>query len=222
MSAVSAWLRRGGAGLCLGLWLSGSAWAAPLEDGREVTRLLHQRVDLDGLRQWSRAQGAWLPAQLPKKARVLVVHMWSVTCKPCLDEIPLYAKIVSGWRSDPRVAFLFVAEDSPTDQVARLWRGTEIPDVDPLLTSGDRLRASMRNDQDQKTWPLTLLLDSRRVVRQVYVGTLGARRSELALAIDRLLQREMEDETVGMGDRGCSPGRAKLKSGIARSPAHGE
>ena len=42
------------------------------------------------------------------KGRPLVVHIWSLTCAPCLIELPLWAQRI---RQNPGVAFVFINTD---------------------------------------------------------------------------------------------------------------
>ena len=179
--------------LCLGL-LGGALWpgAAQAQNHALESRLLHERENLSRLREWNRAQRAWLPARVSPQARVLVVHLWATWCKACLPELGLYARMTREWRKDPRVAFLFVSEDATAEAVVRYWGAQppgQVPDVDPLYANGARLRGPVQDD----SLPLTLLLDGRRVVRQVFAGALGVRNTELSAAIRRLLERETED-----------------------------
>ena len=73
--------------------------------------LLHRRLDLSGVKEWSPATGRWNLGLRP--AKLYVVNLWSVYCRPCIEEFPTLKNIVHGWRSNPDVQFLFIA-DPPT------------------------------------------------------------------------------------------------------------
>lgn len=174
----------------LGGIVQGVAWAGPPElesKLREVeAALLHKRLDLSSVAQWRQAPaGDWRPLTVPA-AKVYVVNLWSVHCQPCIAEMPLLAKIVRGWSGHPEVQFLFVADppgDTPLDEVERFWKKppVELPRVEPCRTTNDTLRDAL----EVGTQPITLLLDDKLIVRQVFAGAIGNR--QLGASIERLL-----------------------------------
>lgn len=188
----------GGIGLWLLLALAGAARAqrgpapdslradnAELRQMRTVeSALLHRRLDLGGLRRYSRARRSWGPAHVT--GRLLVVNLWALRCAPCLRELPLFARMARAWRDKPDVEFLFVAdppEETSEEQVVEHWRTPGVPDQDPLRSSDARIQAVLTTAMK----PLTLLVDSRRIIRQVFLGSLEERNVEMAAAMERLL-----------------------------------
>jgi thiol-disulfide isomerase/thioredoxin len=148
--------------------------------------LLHRQLDLSRAQQWDPKRNRWLPLYLPP-AKVYVVNLWSVFCKPCLTEFPQLRLLSHGWQSQRQVQFVFLS-DPPTDatdaEVAAFWHknASAVPDTGPARSDTIQLRQSLENDQN----PITLLLDEHFVVRQAFVGSLGAR--PIGRAIERLLQ----------------------------------
>lgn len=172
------------------------AWGQQDDLRRQRTvesRLLHRHLDLASgkLERLDRAGGGWLPYLTPP-ARLLVVHLWGIFCEPCKREFPLFAKIVRGWRAQPDVKFLFIADPpdyTTKEQVERFWRPPNLPDVDPLRSSNNRIHDALDTD----LVPLTLLLDGRGAIRQVFAGPLEERNVDLATSIERLLKILQEE-----------------------------
>jgi len=148
--------------------------------------LLHRRLDLVPVRQWHRGEDRWRPLELPV-AKVYVINLWAIHCRPCLAEFPQFRNITAGWKSKPEVQFLFVADppnETSESEVVAFWKKNQaaLPDADPARSSSDALRRGLDNDQE----PITLLLDENLVVRQAFIGGIGSR--PLGRAIERLLQ----------------------------------
>lgn len=168
--------------------------------------LLHRRLSLDGLVSYQPRTSSWQKQILPK-APVTVINLWSISCKPCLQEMPLFGRIMAEF---PDVPFLFVADppsDTTREEVQRFWeqpivelpagepcavrppRGSaracliELPRVPPSRSEGTHLSGSLGQSTVR---PLTLLVDQRGAVRQAFAGSLKGRSLELAAAIHRL------------------------------------
>lgn len=153
-----------------------------LELRRAESLLLHRQVDLEGLR---RLKDGKFSVETPQPARLTILHVWAVECRPCIEELPLVRKLADSLEQDPQLRFVMVTETTDTkvllDFLAKN-RG-ELPRSAPQYQSTDeRLRKSLQN----RSQPVTLLLDARMVVRQAFLGSLKLRRSELAEAIQRL------------------------------------
>lgn len=147
--------------------------------------LLHRRIDLSSVKQWNAGQDLWRPLSLPP-AKLVVVNLWSVHCKPCLEEMPLMRKIVQGWRGNHDVQFLFITDpphDTEEGELEAFWRqpSVELPVVHPCRSTDERIRAALKTGVQ----PITLLLDEHFIVRQAFVGNIGNR--NLAAAMERLL-----------------------------------
>ena len=148
--------------------------------------LLHRRLDVSAVRQWHRGSESWRPLELPA-AKVYVVNLWAIHCKPCIAEFPQLRNVAAGWKTKSEVQFVFLA-DPPSEtteaEVVAFWQKnqTALPDIDPSRSYSDVIRRGLDNDQE----PITLLLDENLVVRQSFIGGIGER--PLGRAIERLLQ----------------------------------
>lgn len=147
--------------------------------------LLHRRLNLSGIKKWSPATGQWSLGH--RAAKLYVVNLWSVHCAPCIAEFPFLKNIVHGWRANPNVQFLFIA-DPPTNtteaEFITFWRKSlaALPEAEPYLSTTNAIRTVLEID----TLPITLLLDEQLVVRQAFVGSVEKRR--LGTAIERLMK----------------------------------
>ena len=158
-----------------------AALASELRLRRDEALVLHRKADLSGLRLIK--NGQFVPQQ-PEVARLMVVHVWAIECKPCLDEFPLLRGIADSFRSAPQTRFVFISEtadgakllDFMAKQKAELPRGEHYQSID------ERLRHSLQ----QRAQPTTLLLAPLGVVRQAFLGSIKLRRSELVDSIERL------------------------------------
>lgn len=153
-----------------------------LELRRKESELLHRKVDLGGLRLLR--DGRLVNSDAPPVARLLLLHIWAVECRPCVEEFPILRRITDSLRDLPQVTPILVCE---TRELAAMrsfletHRG-DMPRVDHYQSIDDRLRRSLQN----RAQPATLLLDALGVVRQGFLGSLKLRRSEFADSIVRL------------------------------------
>lgn len=143
--------------------------------------LLHRKVDLSGLRM---IQGGQFVNHPLETARLTVVHVWAVECKPCVEELPLLRRMADSFRSSPQIKFVFVSETTDSAKLLAFLasHSAEMPRGDHFQITDGSLRASLQ----QNAQPTTLLLDPLGVVRQALLGSIKQRRSELADAIERL------------------------------------
>jgi thiol-disulfide isomerase/thioredoxin len=150
---------------------------------RDEAELLHRRLELRGLRRL--VGGTWKPAEAPL-SRLVVVHIWAVECKPCVDEMPLVRALLGGLRKFPVVQVAFVSETADLGKLQAFieQHRAELPQTDFYQVDSDVVRQPLQN----RAQPLTLLIDERGVVRQAFVGSLRARRSELTQSIERYLK----------------------------------
>ena len=168
------------------LTLTSAAPAAAEELRAQEATLLHRRLPLRELQR--QVAGEWRSYTLPT-AKLLVINLWSTRCKPCIEEMPFLRRLAAGWRGEHGVRFLFVAdppEENPEAELQAFWRprGSPLHGEELLRSSDGALRAAL----DTGVEPITLLVDSDRVVRQAFVGSVVRRGAELAAAMTRLLQ----------------------------------
>lgn len=174
----------------LGLSTNTYAESSPIQLAENEGQLLHRRLNLDAVAQWSWTASSWSPAFTKKHAaKVYVVNLWSLTCKPCIEEFPFFKRLVDGWKQNKNIEFIFVA-DPPQDNLATdlvaFWKQSapNLPNSPLCRAQSDSLGRDLSNDSK----PLTLILDRNFVVRQAYVGSIVNR--SLGSAIERLLRAE--------------------------------
>jgi thiol-disulfide isomerase/thioredoxin len=192
--------------LCL-LMLAASSSAAPSQPGFLLTHqsegyLLQRRVPADKLRRldvWDSRLADWRNAraeeQVSEAAPILVLHLWADYCAPCREEFPYIRQTVETIerRFGQEVRWVLLSEtQSPSDMRAFLGKyGASLPAGPQYLDSGEAIAASLRpSTLGALSYPVTVVLDSRRIVRYAIVGRVIPRRIELLDAIDRLLDLE--------------------------------
>jgi hypothetical protein len=153
-----------------------------LDTRRAESLLLHRKVDLTGLRLLH--EGQLVNGSAPPVSRLLILNIWAVECRPCVEEFPILRRIADSLHDMPQVKFVLVTETLDAVRLQRFFsehRG-DLPRVEQYQSTDDKLRGSLQN----RSQPVTLLLDALGVVRQAFLGTLRQRRSEFADAILRL------------------------------------
>lgn len=150
---------------------------------QQESQLLHRKVDLGGLR---RLEGDKVMAESPPVARVLIVHLWAVECRPCIEEFPVLRPILDSLRALTPVKAVLVSETADLPKLQAFLRDNRalLPQLPQYQSGDERLRASLQNHAQ----PATLLLDERGIVRQAFLGSIRHRRSELADAVRRLIK----------------------------------
>ena len=203
-----------GMGVLLGMLAVGQPARAASVSERELEGLLlHRALPLEQVERYSRTHRTWQPLR-SSGARVRVVNLWALTCKPCLAEMPELRTIAAAWsqRSPKDVEFLFIADPpelTPVSALTAFWASpfvdglgdkcpgvrmqrqgvdsclVEVPDVDPARSKNNELLRALAKVESR---PLTLLLDEQGIVRQVFAGSLLSKRAQVLDAIERLLQ----------------------------------
>lgn len=128
-------------------------------------------------------------------AAVTVLHLWSVSCAPCVRELPRLERVISELR--PYTEVLAISEDL-TEPLSSLNRrcgpdrttlpGGQAPAglpallQEPLLVKDDSLRRRL----GVTAQPLTLVLDREFVIRQAFIGSLEHRFGALLEAVSAL------------------------------------
>lgn len=153
------------------------------------SHLLHRRVSLGGLSRLEPRSQRFSDSSVGASGRPLIVHVWSTSCAPCVQEMAALQGLIARLRKDTKLRVVLLAEDNQADLLAFLHRHKdEMPEAELYAISTDhRLRTDLGNNRTQ---PLTLLLDSDMVVRQAFLGSLLNRRNDLASAAQRLGQLE--------------------------------
>lgn len=183
--------------------LQGPAWthsvrAAPAQGGLEWS-LLHISLPpkvLDGLRVFDGPSGDFrVPrlGQVPgQRGRLVVLHLWAEWCGPCRDELPLLRQLTRETAAayGDSIEFLYV-NVSDNAAAARLFvaeNRASLPEAPQYLELGGRLLRWLHGalPSEQSSLPITLVLDSRRVVRFAVVGSVRPHRQALTTALSRL------------------------------------
>lgn len=135
--------------------------------------MLHLHLELGAVKALDlSAQGPSVGSSLTDaKELVLVLNFWRTDCPPCVDEFPVLKSIFQG--PHPGSELYMVSESLDLDAVRRFQAAhrSEMPDARLYVNTDRKLRFQLRSD----TIPLTLLLDKKRVVRQVFVGAIHRR-----------------------------------------------
>lgn len=119
-----------------------------------------------------------------RPGQIVLLHLWAVECKPCLDELKTLTPLLNGLRDDRRLQILFVTETQDRQVLTNFLQNNQqaLPAVPHYQINPTELRRSL----GISAMPITLLLDSDLTVRQAFLGPLHGRREELLHAIDRL------------------------------------
>lgn len=160
-----------------------SAAAEPALSQLELS-LLHRRIDLSGVRGFDAKTSRWQPYRKGSES-LLVVHLWAVECAPCIAEMPILRNIVSGWRDEAELRFLFISETLDEKKLLDYWRASasHVPSVSVYQNTDERIRSILETGKQ----PITLLVDQDLVIRQAFIGTLSDRTNELTASMTRLL-----------------------------------
>lgn len=109
--------------------------------------------------------GEWKLAD--RRGKVIVMNFWTVTCRPCIQEMPtieLLAEIVEPWGDVEVVA---VSTDRSWDEVE-----TIIPRTSRITSLLDKEREIVNGRFGTKLFPETWIIDADGVVRFRYDGAL--------------------------------------------------
>jgi hypothetical protein len=166
--------------LCASLLLSGAA-EVPLRESEHG--LLHIRLDLGGVRRWQEGRPSSEP--LTSQKSLLVVHLFSLDCPPCLAELPELKPVFRPGMPDLDFALVLETLDAARIQDFLRKSASQLPSVGLYLSTDHRIRAT--SQLGMEAVPVTLLLDGQHVVRQAFVGSLKDRMHELQAALTYLV-----------------------------------
>lgn len=189
---------------------------------RDEGRLLNQALSPahlgSNLRVLDMRTGEWLTTLMsdPPAARILVLHLWTAGAGSDIGWLrDAGRRIEANYGGDVR--FLFVTETTSGADVKNTL-GPDVrraPGANPALATpwpmyldnGAAIAESLRPAMlgGELHLPITLLIDSDFVVRYAMVGSIAARRAELASAIaDLLRQAPRKRPAAGTGPEGAS------------------
>jgi hypothetical protein len=147
--------------------------------------LLHRKLDLAGLMRWDRAGGQWVPAETPSGPLVLL-HLWAVECPPCQPELAELRLVLRSLTRQWPIKVV-IASETLDQKVLSKWlmeNQERVPEGEQYQNADGKLRRVLQD----RTWPMTLLLDQDGVVRHAFVGSIAGRLGEFRDVVDRLAQ----------------------------------
>lgn len=150
-------------------------------------RLLHARLTPDSLGRIDPSTQRLWDARLHSGGKPMLVHLWSVSCGPCVHELPALRQIIEHLQRETPLRVVFISEDLPEALTSFFKREPKerLPKVEYWLSGPG---SGLRIDLQDNAQPMTLLLDGELVVRQAMVGLLSERRNELYSSASRLLR----------------------------------
>lgn len=104
------------------------------------------------------------------KGKVVILHFWTKTCKPCLEELPILAKFAEQIQDRRDVAIVTVTiDESPADiaDVVQTMFGKQPP---PFPIAFDPDAKIVRDKYGTKLFPETWLLDPAQTIRARFDG----------------------------------------------------
>lgn len=157
---------------------------------KEASALLHRRIVLKP-EQISRAKTSgtkrWKKLEELPNAPVLFVHLWSVTCKPCVKELPFLAELIKKYQPifGKKVDYLIMSLDEPAQIESFLAKlGNRAPSHVYQFVPED-----VERSLGTMSLPMTLLVErDRLVVRQAWLGSIDTREDELKPGLERLVE----------------------------------
>lgn len=147
-------------------------------------RLLHLRLDVGSVKLWQ--NDSLQEETLRLRKSLTVIHLFSLDCPPCLDELPLLKSLFREGLPDIDYVLVLETPDPPRIRDFLLKHAADLPQVPLFISTDKRMRSTVQLGIE--TVPITLLLDSQRVVRQAFVGSLKERRTLYESAQTRLVR----------------------------------
>jgi len=158
--------------------------------------LLHRQIDaamLHSLKVWDTRLADWQPMRSADEPRapVLVLHFWADWCAPCREEFPTVRELVeeTSQQLGDRVQWIMLSE-TPLAEAMRSFlekHRDRMPRTPIYLDVNETLANVLRQDLVTSfPYPLTILCDAQRVVRQALAGSITRRRDELRWGLRRL------------------------------------
>lgn len=191
--------------LVLAMLVTGASAAPSLKPGFEAIHrsehfLLHHQIEsarFSAFRIWDARLADWRKTEPPEvpgaRAAVVILHLWADWCAPCREEFPVVRQLSDDLEKSygDRVQLVLLSETSAPDAVRTFLekQRERMPRGPHYLDTGEALANALRLDLPVSlSYPVTLVLDSQRVVRHAVVGPIAGRRAELALAVGQLLR----------------------------------
>ena len=94
------------------------------------------------------------------RGKVIVLNFWTVTCQPCIEEMPSFEELARMLRDRDDIELVTISVD-PDWETAR----TVVPEGSPLTVLLDPERAVVRDRFGTRLYPETWVIDPEGVVR---------------------------------------------------------
>lgn len=99
------------------------------------------------------------------RGKVVVLNFWTITCGPCVEEMPSLEELTRMTADDPDIAVLTVSVDENWDAVRRIFpRGTRLPVL------FDPERKIVTDKYGTSLFPETWVIDGRGIIRARFDG----------------------------------------------------
>ncbi|MBI2896809.1 MAG: TlpA family protein disulfide reductase [Deltaproteobacteria bacterium] len=99
------------------------------------------------------------------RGKVVVLNFWTITCGPCIEEMPSLDELITIVANDPDIAVLTVSVDEDWDAVRRIFpRGTRLP----ILFDPDR--KIVTDKYGTRLFPETWIIDRKGIIRARFDG----------------------------------------------------
>ncbi len=112
------------------------------------------------------------------RGRVVVLNFWTITCGPCIEEMPSLVELARIFADRDDVELVTISTDRSWDEVR-----TVMPPGAPLRVLLDQDRSVVRGRFGTRMYPETWIVDRRGVVR---LRIDGARAWSSAIAVDAI------------------------------------
>lgn len=104
------------------------------------------------------------------RGKAVMLHFWTKTCRPCLEELPDIATLAKALRPHPEIALVTITTD-PDAADARATLQSVLGDTNPFLVlvdpDGDKVVAGKYGT---KLFPETWFIDPKGVIRARFDG----------------------------------------------------
>jgi len=111
-----------------------------------------------------------------QRGKTVVMNFWTVTCQPCVEELPSFLELADMLRGNTNVEVVAITTDKNWDEVAALF-----PPHFNLKVLFDPERKIVRGKYGTRLFPETWIIDSHGVVR---MRVDGKRNWSEALSLD--------------------------------------
>lgn len=104
------------------------------------------------------------------KGKVVILHFWTKTCKPCLEELPFVAKFAEQIQGRKDVALITVTVDQNREDIADVLATVFGDKPPPFPIAFDPENSVVRAKYGTKLFPETWMLDPNGAIRARFDG----------------------------------------------------